>query len=323
MAALPRPELPAGPQRDLVDELHELHHQAGWPSLRTIGRAVGCSPTTVSAAFSSARLPGWGLLELIAEFLQGDTARFHRLWLEAGTAAAGDRATPAPVGRSVELAAVRRLLASGTGLLVVTGEDGIGKSHLLAAAVPPADARTACAACLPLSRAAPLMPVVDALHAAWRTHDDSIAEETQTWWLRIRRLPDTAVLPLHPLNRDETADRAAELVDLVGVRRSLSHDPLGPAGVTADRFAACSQWDAELGRLAGRTQPEAWTVAAGRWDALARPHDAAYCRWRGAQAALAAGHGTAARRLLRQAALDARGHVPFTLALRATATAPA
>jgi hypothetical protein len=93
--------------------------------------------------------------------------------------------------------------------------------------------------------------------------------------------------------------------------------------VTADRFAARSQWDAELGRLLGRSDPAVWAAAAGRWDALSRPHHAAYCRWRGAQAALAAGHGTAARRLLRQAALDARTHVPLTRALRATETAPA
>jgi hypothetical protein len=34
MGALPRPELPPGPHRDLVDALHGLHHRAAWPSLR-------------------------------------------------------------------------------------------------------------------------------------------------------------------------------------------------------------------------------------------------------------------------------------------------
>jgi tetratricopeptide (TPR) repeat protein len=304
MAALPRPELPAGPHRDLVEALHELHHRAGWPSLRVMGRAAGCSPTTVSAAFSSTKLPSWGLLELIVESLQGDAARFHRLWLEAGSAAPAGRTAPV-VGRSAEVAAVRRHLETGTGLLVVTGEAGMGKSHVLAAAVPAANARTARGACLPLSHAAPLMPIADALDAAWsadggrwvtttlaslpphlptslgallpalaggdavradreqlfvalarllegpadgprlalvlddlhwadpetldllehllarsapaavvgtwRLQDDSIGEAAQEWWVRVRRLPGTAVLPLRPLDRDETAEQIAQL----------------------------------------------------------------------------------------------------------------
>ena len=31
MGALPRPDLPPGPRRDLNDALHDLHHLAGWP----------------------------------------------------------------------------------------------------------------------------------------------------------------------------------------------------------------------------------------------------------------------------------------------------
>src|SRR3954447_18325031 len=47
MGALPRPDVGAGPHRDLVVALHRLHHEAGWPSLRSLAREVGCSPTTV------------------------------------------------------------------------------------------------------------------------------------------------------------------------------------------------------------------------------------------------------------------------------------
>jgi hypothetical protein len=47
VGALPRPELPPGPRRELNDALHDLHHQAGWPSLRTLAAAAGCSHTTV------------------------------------------------------------------------------------------------------------------------------------------------------------------------------------------------------------------------------------------------------------------------------------
>ncbi|MGN9909880.1 ATP-binding protein [Phytohabitans sp. LJ34] len=86
MGSLPRPDLPDGPARDLFDELHDLHHEAGWPSLRDMAKEVGCSHTTVSAAFSGPRPPRWGLLELIVEALGGDTERFHQLWLAASAA---------------------------------------------------------------------------------------------------------------------------------------------------------------------------------------------------------------------------------------------
>ena len=55
MGALPRPDLPPGPQRDLTDALHGLHHRAGWPCLRTLAREAGVSHTTVSKVFSSPR----------------------------------------------------------------------------------------------------------------------------------------------------------------------------------------------------------------------------------------------------------------------------
>ena len=60
MGALPRPDVAPGPHRDLVEALHALHHRAGWPSLRTIAKDVGCSHTTVSAAFTGPKVPRWG-----------------------------------------------------------------------------------------------------------------------------------------------------------------------------------------------------------------------------------------------------------------------
>jgi len=79
MAALPRPHVPPGPQRELVDALHELHHRSGWPSLRVLAREAGCSHTTVSSVFSSARLPSWGVLELLVEAMGGNVEEFRRL----------------------------------------------------------------------------------------------------------------------------------------------------------------------------------------------------------------------------------------------------
>lgn len=65
----------------------------------------------------------------------------------------------------------------------------------------------------------------------------------------------------------------------------------------------------------------AWTRAAAAWDGLARPHDAAYCRWRAAQVALREGEGTLAGRLLARAAAEAREHVPLSRAITATRAA--
>ncbi|HET8683544.1 MAG TPA: tetratricopeptide repeat protein [Micromonosporaceae bacterium] len=160
MAALPRPPVPEGPVRVLFDALHALHHRAGWPSLRVIAKDVGCSHTTVSAAFSEPRVPRWGLLELIVESLGGDTETFHRLWLAASTAEdAPDRPmpdrpgphTPVPprqlvsdvagfTGRSHELARLDALLPAGrsdadTGTGSDTGTGG-GTGTGAGAAVP-------------------------------------------------------------------------------------------------------------------------------------------------------------------------------------------
>ncbi|WP_159083557.1 ATP-binding protein [Nocardioides terrigena] len=176
MSALARPELAPGPHRDLVDALHDLHHRAGWPSLRTLARETGVSHTTVSHAFSSPRIASWGTLELLVEAMDGDTASFHDLWLAATTPHDDTRPpTPRIAGRRPELTAVRRHLDSGTGLLLVTGEAGIGKTRLVSTAVESSAPVVLTGHCLPLSSEVPLLPVVDVLRQA-TTHGDG------GWW---------------------------------------------------------------------------------------------------------------------------------------------
>ena len=150
MGALPRPAVTDAAATRLFGELHALHHRAGWPSLREMAKAVGCSHTTISAAFSEPRIPRWGLLELIVETLGGDLERFHELWLAAGLAeapaptAAGDpvltaavpmpRQLPADVagftGRAAELAALDELLTGDAVVALVAGTAGVGKTAL-------------------------------------------------------------------------------------------------------------------------------------------------------------------------------------------------
>jgi hypothetical protein len=119
------------------------------------------------------------------------------------------------------------------------------------------------------------------------------------------------------------AEKAARRRDLVKrlqtLRSQAQADPLAPDAVSAERFANAARWVAELARLAGEAKVEQWTSAATAWDQIERPHDAAYCRWRAAQVALATGQGTLAARLLKRAARDAREHVPLSAAIAETA----
>ncbi|HSU01667.1 MAG TPA: AAA family ATPase, partial [Nocardioides sp.] len=179
MGALPRPELPPGPHRDLVVALHDLHHRAGWPSLRTLAGRTGVSHTTVSHLLSSPRLPAWGMVELLVEALGGSPDDLHALWL-AATTPEEDRPAEAPpqiAGRTAELAAVRRHLEAGTGLLVVAGEAGIGKTTLVDAAARSTGVVVTTTHCLPLATEISLLPVVDGLTMVHEVDDGRWLEE--------------------------------------------------------------------------------------------------------------------------------------------------
>ena len=168
MGALARPDLSPGAHRELVAALHDLHHDAGWPSLRRLAAEAGCSHTTVSNAFSSSTLPSWGTLELLVEALDGDTDHFHDLWVAATTPVVSPQlAAPRMAGRRAEAEIMRRHLETGRGLLLVVGEAGIGKTKLVTAAAPRADAFVTTGHCLPLASEVPLLPIADMLRAVY------------------------------------------------------------------------------------------------------------------------------------------------------------
>ncbi len=135
MGALHLPDLEPGPHHDLVEELHRLHSEAGRPSLRRLARAAGCSHTTLSHVFSLPHLPAWGPLEALVLALSGDVTQFRELWLAA--TAGGSRRVPSSrriAGRRAELVVLRRHLEAGSGLVLVVGEGGLGKTTLVATA---------------------------------------------------------------------------------------------------------------------------------------------------------------------------------------------
>ena len=139
MGALPSPDLPPGAHQDMARALHDLHHRAGWPSLRSLARRTGVSHTTVSKVLSGSGLPPWGTVELLVEAMGGDRSEFHARWLAASSTDDEAARPPSPgiAGRRAELAVVRDHLDGDGGLLVVTGEAGIGKSTLVDAAAAP------------------------------------------------------------------------------------------------------------------------------------------------------------------------------------------
>jgi len=63
----PRPQdpMPGRPLDTLAAALQRLRRQAGYPSTRTIGRAISLSHTTVAQALNGSRRPKWEVVERI------------------------------------------------------------------------------------------------------------------------------------------------------------------------------------------------------------------------------------------------------------------
>jgi DNA-binding CsgD family transcriptional regulator len=95
------------------------------------------------------------------------------------------------------------------------------------------------------------------------------------------------------------ADLAQQARDLRA--KAQERDALARARIHMQRLRAAAQeggpveraWRAvgaaELARARGRSDPKPWLAAAGEWDAIARPYQAAIARWRAAEAHVEAG----------------------------------
>ena len=116
------------------------------------------------------------------------------------------------------------------------------------------------------------------------------------------------------------AGAPAALTELTALMGSLEHLVV-VSGEDQLAAAVAATYDAELARAVRRDTTDLWVAAAALFDGVRRPHPAAYCRWRGAQAALSSGRGTVGSRLIEAALRDARQHVPLTTAILDTAAA--
>ncbi|TCC65678.1 hypothetical protein E0H73_01700 [Kribbella pittospori] len=97
-------------------------------------------------------------------------------------------------------------------------------------------------------------------------------------------------------------------------------DPLGDSAFFRAGSAERALWNAERERLTSTSQPDLWDLAAKHWEAMSRPHHAAYSRWRQAEAQLLAGQQLdVAAAALRSAAAAAAGHAPLIAEIGALA----
>ena len=94
-------------------------------------------------------------------------------------------------------------------------------------------------------------------------------------------------------------DRLGRAGELVAVARGAAAEA---ATVTPNAAGWLALAEAEYERAQGESRPAVWSEAAATWDRLERPPLAAYCRWRQAEALVAAGASrTEASGPLRQA----------------------
>ena len=233
MGALPRPDVPTGPHRDLVDALHALHHRAGWPSLRVMAGQATSRIAEVTAYYYVDTEAGVWVAEQAA-IIDLWCGRSERAFVELVKCLEGAVADP-----SIALAEVFTLAARAAANLE-TGRRGRSQSR-------------------------------------------------------------------------RYADRLDDLL------HSCAADPFEPHPAIAAQPAWAATWRAERLRLEQRSTVDSWLTAATMWDGLTHPFDAAYCRWRAAQAAVWEGRRTLAGTLLQRASRQARGHRPLHAAIAATA----
>jgi DNA-binding CsgD family transcriptional regulator/tetratricopeptide (TPR) repeat protein len=122
--------------------------------------------------------------------------------------------------------------------------------------------------------------------------------------------------------RDTAAEAEARrsAQDLVDAHATVRPDPFATHPYWTTAPAEGATWAAELTRVAGTPDPDAWAAAAVAWTGLGRPHRVGYARWRQAEALLhTVGRTEHVRECLREAATAANGHVPLLTEIRSLA----
>lgn len=226
--------------------------------------------------------------------LQGDPTTAHEI-LQVGTTAAPEAESPALVIAAAAVATVDGDPPQAMDLL--TGLS-VGGAHL-----------------------------AETVHWAGET-----MAQAQVWGGRPDAVPDTLHRTWDVVGGTPVARRAARLLavaaraaadapDPSGFAREASADELEglagdsgcyddhPGRVLARPWAAT--FSAEMARLRGADDADAWRVARDAWTAVDARHQAAYAEWRLAERLLRNRHSRAGETALRNAAADAEEHLPL------------
>ena len=117
---------------------------------------------------------------------------------------------------------------------------------------------------------------------------------------------------------DAEAQRVSAHALLLQARHDeMAEDPLATGPLRPTAAADALTWAAEWSRAAGTSDPALWKAAADAYAQYPRPLQAAYARWREAQALLVtAGKKDDLASVLRQAAREAHGHEPLLAGIR-------
>jgi DNA-binding CsgD family transcriptional regulator/tetratricopeptide (TPR) repeat protein len=114
------------------------------------------------------------------------------------------------------------------------------------------------------------------------------AAQLRVWFCAKRLRAQAELAALARARRDAGATRGwlAGAQKLITVARRAAGEA---SAVTPNAEGWLALAEAEYARARGVAQPESWSQAAGGWERLERPPLVAYCRWRQAEALVAAG----------------------------------
>jgi len=155
------------------------------------------------------------------------------------------------------------------------------------------------------------VPTLEVIHAV-----DDCRFSGRLFVLALRAIADRAERVRVTGDAHALAALVLDAARVDALRAGSKVDPFGDRPVPVTAPADGLSWKAEWTRLHGGSDAGAWGQAADAWDALGRPHRAAYARWRHADALLARPHGrTEAADVLRTAAVQAVQHVPLSDAI--------
>jgi DNA-binding CsgD family transcriptional regulator len=127
-----------------------------------------------------------------------------------------------------------------------------------------------------------------AARAGLRRERSRQAAQLRVWFAAkgLRAQAELAALARARRDRDAVRSWLARARTLVGVARQAAVEA---SAVTPNADGWLAQAEAEHERAHDGAQPESWSAAAAAWDGLERAPLAAYCRWRQAEALVAAG----------------------------------